>query len=98
MSPPWDTARTVTAVEGYDKARPVSKCKRSLHGGNRSVYADAEDFLFDYILARRDVKAVVTVRSVVETLRELRPDSQEKPVALYNLPHPCNNYIINRRP
>ena len=43
------------------------------------MYADAEDSLFDYILERRDVKAVVTVRSVVEKLRELRPDSQEKP-------------------
>jgi transposase-like protein len=61
-----------------ERGRFVSKRKKSLSKGPKSAYFDHENTLKEYVLQRRSVKSIVTVRSLICKLAELCPTSIEK--------------------
>lgn len=61
-----------------ENARFVSKTKKSLNTGRRSIYHEHETAIKDYILQRRSVSAIVNARSIIVKLVELCPNAAEK--------------------
>jgi len=56
-----------------EKGRLVSKTKNSLGKGRKSVYAEFEEAIRDYVLQRRAIRSIVNVRSLINKLVELCP-------------------------
>lgn len=64
--------------EGLERGQFTSKGKKSLHTGNPSQYAVHESAIHEYVIERRNIRAIVNVRAIIRKLGELCPGAAAK--------------------
>src|SRR6516162_6648166 len=71
-----------STIQGWrvalENAQLISRNKKSAHPGNGSQYSEHEAAIRDFIVQRRNMRAVVTVRSIISRPIELCPTAEEK--------------------
>ena len=71
-----------STIQGWrvalENAQLISRNKKSAHPGNCTQYSEHEAAIRDFIVQRRNMRAVVTVRSIISRLIELCPTAEEK--------------------